>query len=194
MSINFFKLNCAAAGYASIQSGALPRGYFTEFFNGKPLPDSWEPPPVEVKRAKAKLPDIIAWKEYLPLLSTRAVELFKEFAPGCAEYKEFVTIRGELYCVVNVLAQEDILDLDRSELMLSVDGGIRSVKRYIFNADHVQSPIFKISNMLDGPIFVTRGLAQATVDAGLLGFEFRDPSVNETALLFRGVDVNAFPD
>lgn len=193
MSINIFKLNSSSSGYPTIQSGALPRGYFSEFFNGKPLPDSWKPPPIEIKRPKAKLPDIIAWKEYLPLLSKRAVELFNEVAPGCAEYREFVSIRGELYSVVNVLATEDILDVERSEVTRSIDGGIISVKRFVFNADHEPRPVFKLSNLLDGPIFVTRRLAQATRDAGLLGFQFRDPAVNETALLFSGADVNAFP-
>lgn len=193
MSTNIFKLNSASTGYPTIQSGALPRGYFREFFNGEPLPDSWEPPPFEISRAKAKLPDIMAWKEYLPLLSKKAVELFRDVAPDCAEYREFVSIRGELYCAVNVLAKEDILDLDRSEVTHLVDGTIRSVKRYVFKSDHVECPVFKLANMLDGPIFVTRRLAQATLDAGLLGFQFRDPAVNETALLFSGADVNAFP-
>lgn len=193
MSTNIFKLNSASSGYPTIQSGALPRGYFSEFFNGAPLPDSWEPPPVEIKRAKARLPDIIAWKEYLPLLSKRAVDLFNEVAPGCAEYGKFVSIRGELYSVINVLATEDLLDLERSEVTRSIDGGIRSVTRYVFKADHVPRPVFKLSNLLDGPIFVTRGLAEATRNADLLGFQFRDPAVNETALLFSGADVNAFP-
>lgn len=193
MSIQIFKLNSASDGFPTVQSGALPKGYFAQFFNGTSLPDSWEPPPVEIRRMKARLPDIIAWKEYPPLLSRRAVELFDDVAPGCAEYKEFVSIRGELYSVVNVLAKEDILDLGRSEVTRLSDGGIRSVKRYMFKTDHTSHPLFKLSNLLDGPIFVTRRLAEATRDAGLIGFQFRDPAVNETALLFSGVDVNAFP-
>lgn len=192
MSIGIFKLNSISAQFPRIQSNALPRGYFNEFFNGKPLPDTWQPPPVEVKREKSKLPDIIAWKEYLPLLSTKAVQLFGEIAPGCAEFKEFVSIRGRMYFVMNVLATEDILDLERSEITHSMDGRRCSVKRYVFKTDDVTSPVFKLANMADGPIFVKWSLAQATRDAGLLGFEFRDPAVNETALLFSGANANAF--
>lgn len=193
MSINIFKLNSASTGYPTIQSRAQPLDYFNEYFNGKPLPDSWNPPPVEIRRAKAKLPDIIAWMENLPVFSNRAVELFDQIAPGCAEYKEFVSIRGTRYNVINVLATEDILDPDRSEVTRSIDGGIRSVKRYAFKVDHALHPIFKLSDRLNGPIFVTRRFAEATRNAGLLGFQFRDPAVNETALLFAGADVNAFP-
>ncbi len=191
MTINIFKLNSASSGFPTIQSGALPKGYFNEFFNGEPLPVSWAPPPFEVKRAKAKLPDIIAWKEYLPLLSRRAVELFREHAPGCAEYKEFVTIRGERYSVINVLAKENILDVDKSEVSHTVDGGIRSVQSFVFTNDQVSSPLFKLQNMSAGPIFITRQLAETILQAGLLGFQFRDPAINETALLFFGEDVNA---
>lgn len=194
MSIGIYKLNCASSGHPYLQSGALPRGYLTEFFNGEPLPNSWTPPPFEVKRAKAKLPDIIAWKEYLPLISARGVDIFSEFAPGCAEYRKFMSIRGRDYFVVNVLAKEDVLDLKASDLTLSADGGVKTVRRFAFLTENVKSPIFKLANLLDGPIFVTRGLAQAIVEAGLCGFQFRDPGVNETSLLFSGADVNAYPN
>jgi len=193
MNIGIFKLHGAAIGLG-ILSRALPRGYFTEFFNGRRLPDTWEPPPFEIRGATARLPDIIAWKEYLPLLSPRAIQLFEEVAPGCAEYREFALIRGRSYCAVNVLATEDIFDLGRSEWTPSLSGEVRNVKRYVFSTEDVPNPMFKLSNFLDGPIFVTRHLAQAIVDAGLLGFQFRDPAVNETPLLFQGVNVNAFPD
>lgn len=194
MSIGIYKLNCASAGHPYLQSGALPRGYLNEFFNGEPLPSSWAPPPFEVKRTNAKLPDIIAWKEYLPLISARGVDIFSELAPRCAEYRRFMSIRGCDYFVVNVLAKEDILDLKESELTLSASGVVQSVRRFAFLNGNVKSPIFKLANLLDGPIFVTRGLAQAIVDAGLRGFQFRDPGVNETSLLFSGADVSAFPN
>lgn len=190
---NFLKLNCSSAGYPYVLSGALPRGYFTRFFNGKPLPDSWTPPPVEIRRAKAKLPDAIAWKEHLALLSKRAVDLFEETAPGCAEYREFLSIRGSPYYVLNVLTTENILDLENSEFTRSANGDIRTVQRYFFTVERTSSPLFKLSNRLDGPVFLTHAFARAIVDAGLLGFEFRNPALNETRMLFSGASANYFP-
>lgn len=194
MDFQIFKLHASSRGYPTIQGGALPRGYMRAFFNGQRLPASWTPPPFEIRGAKGALPDIIAWKETLPLLSGSAVALFEEVAPGCAEYRECVAIRSATYSVVNVLAQEDIFDPDRSETSPAASGASFAVRRYAFKAARTGNPLFKLANMLDGPVFVTRGLARAIVSAGLTGFQFRDPAVNETALLFRGVDVNAFPD
>lgn len=193
MNTNIFKLNSNSSGHVHLVSEALPRGYFEEYFNGKPLPSSWAPPPFEIKRVKAKLPDILAWKEYLPLLSVEAVKLFEEIAPGCAEYMECLTIKGNPYYVINVLATEDILDVENSEVSLTTDGNIRLVRRFVFN-NHVPGPLFKLSNLLGGPIFITRCLAKEILAAGLLGFEFRDPAVNETALLFHGINVGVRPN
>ena len=136
------------------------------------------------------MPDAIAWKEHLLLLSEKAVHVFKEVAHGCAEFREFVSIRGNPYYVLNVLATENILDLDKSELVRAADGSVHSIRRYIFTNSHASHPIFKLINVLDGPIFVTHAFARTIVDAGLLGFEFRDPAVNETSLLFSGANVN----
>lgn len=193
MNINIFKLNSSSSGYAYLVSEALPRGYFKEYFNGKPLPSSWAPPPFEIKRVKAKLPDILAWKEYLPLLSVKAVKLFEEVGPGCAEYKECLAIKGNRYYVINVLATQDILDVENSEVSLTTDGNIRLVKRFVFS-NQVPGPLFKLSNLLDGPIFINRCLAQEILTAGLLGFEFRDPAVNETSLLFHGGNAGVRPN
>lgn len=193
MNTNIFKLNSNSSGHAYLVSEALPQGYFKEYFNGKPLPSSWAPPPFEIKRVKAKLPDILAWKEYLPVLSGRAVKLFEEIAPGCAEYKECLTIKGNPYYVINVLAAQDILDVENSEVSLTTDGNIRLVKRCVFS-DHVAGPLFKLSNLLDGPIFINRCLAQEILAAGLVGFEFRDPAVNETSRLFHGAHAGVCPN
>ena len=193
MNTNIFKLNSKSSGHAYLVSEALPQGYFKEYFNGKPLPSSWVPPAFEIKKVKAKLPDILAWKEYLPLLSHKAVNLFEEIAPGCAEYKECLRIEGNPYYVINVLAAQDILDIENSEVSLTTDGNIRLVKRFVFR-NHVSSPLFKLSILLDGPIFITRRLAQEILAAGLLGFEFRDPGVNETSLLFHGANAGVCPN
>lgn len=193
MNTNIFKLNSNSSGHAYLVSAALPQGYFKEYFNGKPLPSSWAPPPFEIKRVRAKLPDILAWKEYLPLLSVKAVKVFEDIAPGCAEYKECLTIKGNPYYVINVLAAANILDVENSEVSLTTDGNIRRVKRFFFS-NHAPSPLFKLINLLDGPIFITRCLAQAILAAGLLGFEFRDPAVNETSLLFHGANAGVCPN
>jgi hypothetical protein len=193
VSIEIFKLHCTSAGHPYVQSGALPVGYFDEFFNGQALPESWSPPLVEVRRTRSKLSDIVAWKESLPLLSERAVDLFRAVAPHCAEYRQFMSIRGHPFYVVNVLAQEDIVDIDRSELTRMGEGRMRSIRSYAFKTSHVSNQVFKLPGFFDGPVFVTRRVAQAVVEAGLNGFQFRDPAVSETAQLFAGKDVNAFP-
>ena len=194
MTIAIFKLHCKSAGHPYVQSGALPVGYFGKYFNGKILPKEWIPPEFEIRRFSSKLPDIIAWKEPLPLLSERAVALFRTIAPDCAEYREFTLIRKRPYFVLNVLAVEDILDVGGSKTSRTSDGRIRSIQEYAFSTAEVPSQVFKLPGFLDGPVFVTRQVAQAVVDAGLIGFQFRDPSINETALLFAGREANAFPD
>ncbi len=134
------------------------------------------------------------WKQYLPLLSEKAVQLFEQAAPGCAEYREFLSLRGRRYYVLNVLALEDTLDMERSEISRYEDGRIRAVRRYYFDFTSYPKPIFKLANVRDGTVFVSNAFARAILDAGLLGFEFRDPAVNETALLFRGDHVGVMPD
>jgi len=105
-----------------------------------------------------------------------------------------LSIRGNTYYVLNVLATENILDLENSEFTLSAGGGMGTVRRYAFSMKHAPSPVFKLSNVLDGPIFLTHAFARKILDAGLLGFQFRDPALNETAMLFSGADVNVLPD
>ena len=143
-SIEIFKLYGASAGHPYVESGALPVRYFDKFFNGHALPDSWVPPPFEVRRPSSKLADILAWKESLPLLSKRAVDLLCAVAPECAEYRHFTAIRGHAYYVVNVLAQEDILDLDRSELSRTEGGRIRSIQGHSFTRTDDSSQLFKL--------------------------------------------------
>lgn len=193
MTEAIYKLHANEVGHPYLISGALPQGYTNHYFNGTALPESWIPQEVQIVRPKKKLPDIIAWKANLPLLSERAVEIFKSVAPSCAEYRLFTHIRDRPYFVLNVLAQVDIFDQGRSEFTLTADGRIRTVQTYAFTTMDVASPIFKLAGFLDGPNFVTREFAQAVVDAKLLGFEFRDPAVNETPLLFAGKNVNVFP-
>lgn len=166
MNSEIYKLACTSKGHPYVLSGALPVGYFEQFFNGHLLPEDWQPPEHSIHGERNKRADIIAWKESLPLLSERAVEIFGSLAPGCAEYRLFTKIKSEPFFVINVLAAED---------------------------SSVSPPIFKPRGRFYEPVLVTRAIPAAVVAEKLIGFQFRNPSVSETRALFHNENVNVFP-
>ena len=166
MKPEIYKLACTSKGHPYVLSGALPVGYFDQFFNGRQLPAGWRPPEHSVRGERNKSADIVAWKEALPLLSARAVEVFESIAPGCAEYKLFTEIKREPFFVINVLAAEDSSD---------------------------DPPVFKPRERFYEPVLVTRAIPEAVVAHRLIGFQFRNPFISETSALFHNQNTNIVP-
>ena len=152
-----------------ILSGALPVEYWKDHFNGYPLPANWQPPAHTVHGTTYALSDAIAWKEPLPLLSARAVELLEKIAHGCAEYRYFCHIKDEPYYVLNVLAEADPA------------------------AHSLSPPLFKRPGQFASDTLCTASVPAAIVDRRLTGFCFRDPLPSETRALFLGKDTNVYP-
>ena len=174
-------------------------GYKPSPFDG-PLPADWNPPKFDIHRRSGRLADALSWQAEPPLLSERAVQLFSQTAPDCAEYRFFAEIKGKPYFVMNVLATESvsILDQERSEFARKPDGDIGQVYRYVVKIDKQRKlpPMFRITfeSYLDSTILVTDAIPHMVVVEGLTGFEFRDPD-NPTEMkdLYVGKDLNIYP-
>ena len=73
----------------------------------------------------------------------------------------------------NVLTVVDALDEDNSELVRFDDGDILDVARYEFRADVAAGmAVFKVPQLLRGPLFVSDQFVEAVATAGLTGPEF----------------------
>ena len=73
----------------------------------------------------------------------------------------------------NTMTVVDALDEDHSELVRFDDGAILAVERYAFHAEAV-APVFKVPQLLRGPLFVSDEFAMALADAGLTGLELTE--------------------
>jgi hypothetical protein len=164
--------------------------YYLENFNGQPLPKGWVPPQHYVRGTSYRPSDCISWSQ--PLLSERAVQVFSDVAPGCAEYRLFTHIKGKRYFVINVLASDDVLDEDASEVTRASSGEIITVKSYAFR-QAPSKPLFKLPGRFDSDILCTESIPAAVVQHGLTGFGFWDPSRPTTKDLFLGKDLNCYP-
>ena len=160
-----------------------------------PLPTDWHPPKFSIHRRSGKLADAISWQTQSPLLSARAVQLFSQSAPNCAEYRPFAEIKGKPYFVMNVLAIEpsSILDEERSTF-----GHAGQVYCYVFKADKQRGlpPMFRVTSggYPNPEILVTEAIPRMVVAECLTGFEFRDPNnPRETKDLYLGKDLNIYP-
>lgn len=171
---------------------AHPVGYFNDHFNGHPLPIGWTAPPHCIRGASYRPSDCVSWEGPRPLLSERAVEVFEDVAPGCAEYRFFTEIKGHPYFVINVLTSEDILDDSSSEVTRSAAGEIVTVIKYAFRRSPVW-PIFKLPGRFDSDTLCTEDIAAAVVEHKLTGFGFWDPSRPTVRDLFLGKDLNCYP-
>ena len=192
-SSGIYKLHVASRRRPYVLSGAPEPSYHTNNFNGRPLPEDWQPPTHEVHGTSYRLSDAIAWRGPHPLLSERSVDVFQSVAPGCAEYKFFTHIKGRPYYVLNVLAAEDILDEARSEVTRAASGQIITVVRYAFKSTSPAAPLFKLPDRFDSDTLCTEAIPAAVVRHKLTGFSFRDPSVAELKDLFLGKDTNCYP-
>nr|CAP48925.1 putative integron gene cassette protein [uncultured bacterium] len=169
---------------------ALPVGYFNKNFNGSPLPPDWKAPDHYIRGASYRPADCISWFASGLLLSERAVEIFKQLAPGCAEYRYFADIRDRPYFAMNVLASDDILDEHNSEVTRATTGEIITVLKYAFDGDP-SHPLFKLPGRFSGDTLCTDALVDAVIKNKLTGFGFWDPTVGGTLYaLYQGKDLN----
>lgn len=126
-----------------------------------------------------------------PLLSERAVKIFSDIAPDCAEYRFFTTISSKPYFVMNVLAAEDILDETASDVTRSESGEIVSVVKFAFR-ELPTRPLFKLPRRFSSDILCTEAIPEAVVERKLTGFGFWDPTKPTMRDLFLGKDLNCY--
>lgn len=168
----------------------MPVGYYKDHFNGRPLPADWQAPPHYIRGGSYRPSDCILWQR--PLLSERAVELFKEVAPDCAEYRLFTHIKGKPYFVLNVIASDDVLDEAGSEVTRSSKDEIITVVRYAFLRE-ASLPLFALPGRFGSDILCTDVIPRAVVKHRLTGFGFWDPARPVLKDLFLGKDLNCYP-
>ncbi|MFC7615670.1 hypothetical protein ACFQV2_21405 [Actinokineospora soli] len=70
----------------------------------------------------------------------------------------------------HALAVLDALDEDRSDIVKFDDGTVLAVDSYAFRPAAVTAPVFKVPQLLRGPLFVDERFADAA--AGLAGTDF----------------------
>lgn len=75
----------------------------------------------------------------------------------------------------NVLTVADALDEEASEIVRFDNGDILNVERYAFRADKAAGlALFKVPQLLRGPLFVSEEFVSAVEAAGLTGPEFTE--------------------
>ncbi|MCK1641696.1 hypothetical protein IVA95_30170 [Bradyrhizobium sp. 157] len=105
---------------------------------------------------------------------------FASMRPGC--WQPLLDRSGELLpleCpeadlwLFNVLTVVDALDEEKSELVRFDDGDILDVERYVFRPDLTEGlAVFKVPQLLRGPLFLGDEFVRAVKAAGLRGPEF----------------------
>ena len=99
----------------------------------------------------------------------------KALAPLLDRYGELLPLacpEADLW-LFNVLTVVDALDEDNSELMRFDNGDILDVERYAFRPNLVAGlAVFKVPQLLRGPLFVGDEFVRAVEAAGLRGPEF----------------------
>jgi hypothetical protein len=188
-----FKLVARSIRRPSVwNEAAHPVDYFKDNFNGQPLPPDWKPPAHYIRGGSYGLSDCISWELPRPLLSERARRVIDDVAPNCAEFRHFADIKGKPYFVLNVLASDDVLDEESSEVTRSASGEIVTVVRYAFcRAPSI--PLFKLPSRFSSDTLCTEAIAEAVVENKLTGFGFWDPLQPTLSRLFLGEDLNCYP-
>jgi hypothetical protein len=168
--------------------------YLDKNFAGKPMPEDWDRPRLEVLGKTKKLGDCVGWILQSAVVSERARQVFESLVGDDVQFVRFHDLRGKPYFAMNVLRIEnDFLDRDRSECMESPNDDVHYCSRYVFKDDLPTPlpPIFKVHP--NSSIFVTRVFAEAIVDNKLTGFCLQDPSKNAIAVMAKGMPLNAYP-
>ena len=91
---------------------------------------------------------------------------------------------------MNVLASDDILDEQNSEVTRTATGVIVTVLKYAFRGAPAH-PLFKLPGRFDSDTLCTEAIPAAVVKNKLTGFGFWDPTVGGTLYaLYKGKDLN----
>lgn len=168
--------------------------YLSKNFAGKPMPENWELPKLEILGKSKKLGDCVGWILETSIVSARAREVFEPLVGNNVQFMRFHDLHGRPYFAMNVLrVEKDYLDHERSECMPSSDGEVAGCYRYVFkdNLPDELPLIFKTHPHSN--IFVTQKFAEAIVDNKLTGFCLQDPSKNAIRLMAKGLPLNAYP-
>lgn len=174
--------------------GGTDSAYLSKFFAGKPMPEDWELPKIEILGKNKKLGDCVGWILQSSVVSARARHVLGPLVGKDVQFVHFHSLRGQAYFAMNVLRiEKDYLDRERSECMQRADGDVSVCYRYVFkeNLPKKLPPIFKIHPQ--SSIFVSHEFAETIVANKLTGFCLQDPSKNAVSLMAKALPLNAYP-
>jgi hypothetical protein len=145
--------------------------------DGTPRRGTWQPLAVSrltvsddgSPRAEADLPWLGA---HVLVLRSSAVAALGGLLEQHGELLPLACPDADLW-LFNTLTVVDALDEDHSELVKFDDGSVLAVERYAFRAEAV-APVFKVPQLLRGPLFVSDDFASASTAAGLTGLELTE--------------------
>jgi len=145
--------------------------------DGTPRRSTWQPMPVSrltvaddgSPRNEADLPWLGA---HVLVLRPSAVAALGGLLEHHGELLPLACPDADLW-LFNTLTVVDALDEERSELVRFDDGTVLAVERYEFRATAVV-PVFKVPQLLRGPLFVSDEFASAVTEAGLTGLELTE--------------------
>jgi hypothetical protein len=145
--------------------------------DGTPRRGTWRPVPVSRltvdeqgnPRATADLPWLGG---HVLVLRARAVEALRPLLEQHGELLPLACADTDLW-LFNTLTVVDALDEANSEIVMFDDGTVLTVERYAFHAAAV-APVFKVPQLLRGPLFVNDEFAAAVTSAGLTGLELTE--------------------
>lgn len=119
---------------------------------------------------KGDLPDFSV--PYISLFSSHARETLVDLVSECGEFLS-AKCDGDMYYLFNVTKLINKVDEDKSEFDRLVSSGrIIKVRKILFHKESSLPPIFKLSIMPLGNIFVTQEFKDKVEDEKLKGFKF----------------------
>ncbi|CRK57549.1 hypothetical protein [Alloactinosynnema sp. L-07] len=144
--------------------------------DGTPRQAAWRPVPVArlavedtgEPRAEADLPWLGG---HVLVLRPRAVAALRPLLEACGELLPLACPDADLW-LFNALTVTDALDESASEIVRFDDGEILAVERYAFHPERISAPVFKVPQLLRGPLFVTDDFIDLVAAAELTGFGF----------------------
>jgi hypothetical protein len=108
--------------------------------------------------------------EHVLILRPRAVAVLEPALRSCGELLPLTCPDAELW-LFNALTVADALDEAASSIVRFDDGDILGVERYAFRPDRLpDAPIFKVPQLLRGPLFLTDDFVEQIRAHHLTGF------------------------
>jgi hypothetical protein len=141
---------------------------------GVPVADEWVPKRMIVASDTQERPagDFPHLMSGVPVFSERAVAALKPYLTGNGELLPLETDFGEFWAM-NVTTVLDALDEEQSDIQYaSFARFIWEVRKYVFRPEVIGGAhMFKIPQLLTGPVFVTDGFVDTIDRVGLQGFD-----------------------